>query len=169
LKNQLPDNLYRNTQKKKDAEKESHLAEERERKLMEYENMIRQIKEPTGFRTIQELVHKYRSQQATIAHLKELEKQYTAEIETLRHHKAQKMAEYEELKYAGETQHAQLDRMLQELHQHCGQSSQSAKDSQKMAEKSRVVLVNCKAGIQHIFDKLEAIQVVGVHSIEMTR
>lgn len=137
-----------------------HYDEVKEKKIAEYEETIRLIKEATGVSDIQEVIVKFQSQGDTHDHLVQLQKTNEARIEELKKKKKQVLAEYDELKFSGESKHAHSRRLIDEFQQHLKDANLKTNEAKLKYERAAKVLTNAEAGIKHLFDKLESIHVV---------
>ncbi|KAI9106169.1 hypothetical protein DFS34DRAFT_49148 [Phlyctochytrium arcticum] len=150
-----------------EANKE-HYDEVRERKIAEYEENMRLIKEATGVSNINEVISKFQSQGDTHEHLSQLQKANEARNEELKRKKKEIMAAYEELKYTGEAKHAQVRRMIEEMETHLAEAEAKAVDAKFKYERMAKLMANAKAGVQHLSDKLDGVQLPDSHSVKMS-
>jgi coiled-coil domain-containing protein 151 len=141
-----------------DSSKE-HYDEAKEKKMAEYEETMRLIKEATGVSDINEVIAKFQSQGDTHNHLAQLQTQNELKIEELRQKKADVLSEFEELKYTGESKNTHSQRLIEDFQQHLDEVHSKTLDSKQKTERVTKLLTNTKAGIQHLCDKLEAIQI----------
>lgn len=142
-----------------EANKE-HYDEAREKRIAEYEENMRLIKEATGVSDINEVIVKFRSQGDTHEHLSQLQKANEARYEELKRKKQEIMAEYEDLKYSGEAKHAHSRRMVEEMEQHLADAEAKMADAKLKYERTAKLMANAKAGVQHLSDKVDGIQLV---------
>ncbi|KAI8927052.1 hypothetical protein BC831DRAFT_504122 [Entophlyctis helioformis] len=129
-----------------------------EKKMGDYEETMRLIKEATGVSDINEVIAKFQSQGDTHAHLVQLQQANEARIEELKSKKTHVLAEFEELKYTGESRHSNSRRMIEEFQQHLAVSHQRMEEARQKYERAAKVLTNAKAGVQHLTDKLDSIR-----------
>ncbi|KAJ3170875.1 hypothetical protein HK101_011315 [Irineochytrium annulatum] len=135
-----------------------HYDEAKEKKMAEYEETMRLIKEATGVSDINEVIAKFQSQGDTHNHLEQLQKSNEARIEELKKRKVEVMGGFEDLKYSGESRSVHSQRMIEEFQQHLGEAHARVNESKHKYERVAKLLTNTKAGIQHLCDKLESIQ-----------
>ncbi|KAJ3088217.1 hypothetical protein HK102_009269 [Quaeritorhiza haematococci] len=128
-----------------------------EHKMIEYEEIMRYIKEATGVSDINEVIAKFQSQGDTHNHLVQLQTQNESRIEDLKKKKADVLQEFEELKYTGESRHAHSRRMIEELQQHLSEARNRCQETKLKFDRVNKLLANSAAGIQHLADKLENI------------
>lgn len=131
-----------------------------EKKLIEYEETMRLIKEATGVSAITEVIAKFQSQGDTLQHLSKLQESNEKRIEQLKKKKAQVIKEYEDLRFTGEAKQSHSQRTLEEFKMHLKEAQQKFHDSKVKYERSLKTLANAKAGIQHLNEKLESIRLV---------
>ena len=89
-----------------------------EKKLAEYEEIMRLIKEATGVSDISEVIAKFQSQGETHAQLSQLQKANEAKIAELKEKKGQLQVENEEMKFTGQSKYAHSQRTLEEFEAH---------------------------------------------------
>eukprot|EP00842_Homolaphlyctis_polyrhiza_P006364 jgi/Hompol1/6729/HPOL_005058-RA len=129
-----------------------------EKQMAEYEETMRLIKEATGVSDINEVIAKFQSQGDTHTHLLQLQKANEARIEELKAKKVAILAEYEELKYTGESKHSHSRRMIEEFEKHLESSQARTEEAKQKYERAYKILTNSKAGVQHLADKFESIR-----------
>lgn len=134
--------------------------ESSEKKLLEYEETMRLIKEATGVSDISEVIAKFQFQGETHAQLTLLQKGNEQKIAELKEKKAKVQAENAEFKYTGDSKHAHSERTIEEFETHLKQADQAYMEAKQKYERSVKVLTNANAGVQHLFEKLEAIKAV---------
>ncbi|ORX37506.1 hypothetical protein BCR36DRAFT_443411 [Piromyces finnis] len=135
-----------------------HFDEAKEKKLAEYEETMRLIKEATGVSDVNDVINKFQSQGETHSHLKSLEEQNRAKIQELKEQRAAIMTEYDELKYSGESRHAASQRIIDEFQEHLKEAENKCEEAKNKYEWVSNLLNNAKAGIQHLYEKLEGIK-----------
>ncbi|KAJ3108269.1 hypothetical protein HDU97_001803 [Phlyctochytrium planicorne] len=132
-----------------------HYDEVKEKKMAEYEEVMRLIKEATGVSNINEVIAKFQSQGDTHNHLAQLQKQNEARIEELKRKKSQVLVDFEDLKYSGESKSAHSQRMIEEFQLHLAEAQSRMLDAKHKYERVAKLLTNAKSGIQHLCDKLD--------------
>jgi DNA repair exonuclease SbcCD ATPase subunit len=143
-----------------DQGNKEHFDEAKEKKLAEYEETMRLIKEATGVSDVNDVINKFQFQGETHTHLKSLEEQNRAKIQELKEHRAAIMAEYDELKYSGESRHAASQRIIDEFQEHLKEAEDKCDEAKTKYEWVFNLLSNAKAGIQHLYEKLEGIKLI---------
>ncbi|KAJ3254708.1 hypothetical protein HK104_007197, partial [Borealophlyctis nickersoniae] len=139
-----------------DATKD-HYDEQKEKTMAEYEETMRLIKEATGVSIINEVIAKFQSQGDTHKHLSQLQQANEARIEDLKRKKQHVLAQFEELRFSGESKHSHSQRMIEEFQEHLREGQRSMMEAKLKYERVAKLLVNAKAGIQHLFDKVEGV------------
>ncbi|KAI9014788.1 hypothetical protein BC832DRAFT_546480 [Gaertneriomyces semiglobifer] len=132
--------------------------EARERKFLEFEENMRLIKEATGVSDINEVISKFQSQGDTHEHLTQLQKANEVRYEELKKKKANIVAEFDDLKYSGETKHAHSRRMAEEMQQHLAEAENRTAEAKAKFERVAKLMTNVKAGVQHLSDKVDVVQ-----------
>jgi len=150
--------LRNEVQVTQDQVNKDHFDEAKEKKLAEYEETMRLIKEATGVSDVNDVINKFQSQGETHSHLKSLEEQNRARIQELKEQRAAIMAEYDELKYSGESRHAASQRIIDEFQDHLKEAEDKCDEAKNKYEWVSNLLSNAKAGIQHLYEKLEGIK-----------
>ncbi|KAJ3150956.1 hypothetical protein HDU86_006212 [Geranomyces michiganensis] len=150
-----------------EANKEQY-DEAREKKIAEYDENMRLVKEATGVFDINEVISKYQSQGDTHEHLSQLQKANELRNEDLKKKKQAITAEYEELKYSGEAKHAHARRMIEEMQQHLTEGEAKMVDAKVKYERVAKLMNNAKAGVQHLSAKVDGIQLPDSAPIKMS-
>lgn len=129
--------------------------EEQERKITTYEEAMNKIKDTTGVSDIKEVVQRFLSQGDTQKHLDTLKMNNEKMLVRLKEEKEKLRMEYEEMKYSGEAKLSSGQRMLEEFQQRLGNEEKRCLDAKDRQERANKTLVNVKAGIEHLADKLQ--------------
>lgn len=154
------EDIRNDVQVTQDQSNKEHFDEAKEKKLAEYEETMRLIKEATGVSDINDVITKFQSQGETHTHLKSLEEQNRAKIQELKEQRAAVMAEYDELKYSGESRHAASQRIIDEFQEHLEEAQKQCDEAKNKYEWISQLLNNARSGIQHLYNKLEGIKLV---------
>lgn len=130
--------------------------EEEQEKITSYEAAFRQIKEATGVSDVNEVIQKFLTQEDTYNNLLAMTKESQARIDALQEQKEATKKRVEELKYFGSGD--------QTSRQSSDQFKESVSEAQQRYERHRhkyerlsKILINVKAGIQHLSDKLDTV------------
>ncbi|KAJ3191856.1 hypothetical protein HK101_007339 [Irineochytrium annulatum] len=132
--------------------------ESKDKKMAEYEETMRLIKEATGFSDINEVIAKFQSQGDTHNHLVKLQEQHEARLEELTKKRIEVLANFEELKYSGESRTLHSERMIDGFHQHLGEAGARVQESKHKYDRVAKLMADTQAGIKHLCDKLDLIQ-----------
>ncbi|KAJ3410029.1 hypothetical protein HDU80_005421 [Chytriomyces hyalinus] len=150
------DDTNADTNKEADSNKEAY-DEAKERKMSEYEETMRLIKEATGVSDINEVIAKFQSQGDTHKHLVQLQESNEARIEDLKKRKAEILAEHDTLKFSGEVKATHSQRLVEEFKTHLKDTQAHTQETKMRFERVAKLLNNTKAGIQHLCEKLETV------------
>ncbi|CAH8669507.1 unnamed protein product [Dicrocoelium dendriticum] len=135
------------------------ITEEQHQKIVAFEEAFRQIKEVTGLSDLNQIVKRFENQGDTLTHLQELKEKAEKQCQALREERDRLQLQFEELRYSGETELASINQLLQK---HRGEADKEAERREQLhenvAEVSRL-LVQCKAAVDHIHDKLTSLNV----------
>ncbi|KAJ3111898.1 hypothetical protein HDU96_005177 [Phlyctochytrium bullatum] len=99
-----------------------HYDEAKEKKMAEYEEIMRLIKEATGVSNINEVIAKFQSQGETHNHLVQLQQLNEARIADLKKKKVEVLSDFEDLKYSGESKNLHSQRMIADFEQHLSEA-----------------------------------------------
>jgi len=146
-----------------DNSKPQMTVEDKEKKIQSYEEAFLRIKEATGVSGIQEVVARFRSQGETQKHLENLKKENIKQIQRMQEEKFKLQEEFEEMKYSGEAKLSSGQRTLEEFQTHLEEQKKLKDDSNKKLERASQVLVNVKAGVEHLADKLQHLKTTKSH------
>lgn len=129
--------------------------EEQERKIGTYEEAMSKIKDATGVSDIQEVVQRFLSQGDTQKHLEALKVTNEKTLVRLKEEKEKLQKEFESMKYSGEAKMSSGQRLLEEYEDKLKASEQKCKEAKLRQETTSRILVNIKAGVEHLSDKLQ--------------
>lgn len=137
------------------ATNDSKIAQEHE-KLSKLENTWRKIKEVTGVNDANEVIQKYLSSSDTHKNLQQMTKEAQEKIDQLSEKKQQLKAKLEAIKYSqtsGLGSRRVVDEYVQQLNEATAESERNRQQFERIAK----VLINVKAGIEHLVEKLRPI------------
>ena len=120
-----------------------------------FEEAFEKIKEATGVSDIQEVIHKIVNQEDTQNNLMSLTKENQGKIEGLRVQLEVASARVDEIKYSG-TGVTQKRKLVDDHEANLTAASAKLERSKLKSERMAAVLINVKAGIEHITDRIEA-------------
>lgn len=127
--------------------------EEEQEKLNQYEEAFRKIKEATGVSDVQEVIQKFITQEDTHRNLVEMTKEAETKIDQLNAEKNDLKSKVEELKYSGSGQLGSR-RIVDEFETHLTEAQHQCDKNRQKYERVAKILINVKAGIEHLYDKL---------------
>lgn len=131
-----------------------------EKEMSRYEETMRLIKETTGVTEITQVLSKFQSQEDILAHLNTLQKVNDIRIQQLKSKKMDIIKEYEALLVNGESKQVQSLNIVEDFNSHLKESQEKYSDAKQNYDRSLKIMVNSKAGIHHLNDKLEAVRLV---------
>eukprot|EP00921_Rhytidocystis_pertsovi_P024732 GHVQ01039811.1.p1 GENE.GHVQ01039811.1~~GHVQ01039811.1.p1 ORF type:complete len:453 (+),score=88.03 GHVQ01039811.1:911-2269(+) len=140
-----------------DANGRSAESDEEEQKLQDYEEVFRRIKEATGVSDVNEVIQKFLTQEETQSNLINLTNESQAKIDVIRSEVQKLQIQLEELKYSGSTteRHAPA---AEDFEAQLNQATTQAERNRLRLNVSTTLLVDAKAGLLHMADKLAAIE-----------
>jgi chromosome segregation ATPase len=131
-----------------------------EKKLSEYSEIMRLIKEVTGVSDITEVIAKFQSQEDTHKHLNNLQVANDKKIAHLKVKREEVIKELQELRFAGEAKQSHTQNSLKEFKAHLSKQTEEFKEIKQKYDRAMKVLNSAKAGVQHLADKIESIKLV---------
>ncbi|TGZ64208.1 hypothetical protein CRM22_006490 [Opisthorchis felineus] len=135
------------------------ISEEQQQKIAAFEDSFRQIKEATGLSDLNQIVKRFESQGETLKHLIELKDKAEGQCQALREERDRLQSRFEELKYSGETELTSINQLLEQYRKEAETEMQRREQlNQSLSEASRL-LVQCKAGVDHIHEKLNFVSI----------
>jgi chromosome segregation ATPase len=138
------------------AQEERRLEENAE-KVTTYEEAFRKIKEATGVTDVNEVIQKFLTQEDTLKSLQAMTKEAQARIDALSEEKVAAKARVEEIKYSA-TGAAGSHRIVDEFETQLAEATAKCDRNKQKYERAAKVLINVKAGVEHLNDKLEAVK-----------
>jgi len=119
--------------------------------IYDYEEGFRKLYEITGVNDVNEIIQKYITQDETTKSLKDLETQYNEKIEILSNERNRLKNELNFLKF--EKAQAQTRKQIDEIESNVNVLSIKCERFKLKYERLSKILVNAKAGIEHLNDK----------------
>ena len=138
------------------AQEEKKLEENTE-KVTTYEEAFRKIKDATGVTDVNEVIQKFLTQEDTHKSLQAMIREAQSRIDALTEEKASAKARVEEIKYSA-TGSAGSHRIVDEFETQLGEANTKCERNKQKYERIAKVLINVKAGIEHLSDKLENVR-----------
>eukprot|EP00163_Fabomonas_tropica_P031875 TRINITY_DN7753_c0_g1_i2.p1 TRINITY_DN7753_c0_g1~~TRINITY_DN7753_c0_g1_i2.p1 ORF type:complete len:543 (-),score=169.72 TRINITY_DN7753_c0_g1_i2:429-2057(-) len=127
--------------------------ETEEDKITTYEEAFRQIKEATGLSDVNEVIHKFLTQEDTARNLEMMRDEALRKIDQLNNERWKARQTVEEFKYSG-TGVSGNRRVVDEGESHLQASARRLEMSSARFERIKKLHVNLKAGIEHLHEKL---------------
>mmetsp|Transcript_60050 Transcript_60050/g.106879 ORF Transcript_60050/g.106879 Transcript_60050/m.106879 type:complete len:530 (+) Transcript_60050:80-1669(+) len=142
-------------------------AQEERQKIADYEEAFHAIKEATGVQDVNEVIQKFLTQEDTQKNLTNLTKENQEQIEKLTEERRKLRMQVEELKFSrdgGTSRHQDIDDYETRLTQATEKFERNRGKFERMAR----ILIDIKAGIGHLTEKLAPVKLDGDASIEMS-
>jgi hypothetical protein len=145
----------------------SDYANEERQKLMDYEEAMHAIKEATGVSDVNEVIQKFLTQEETQANLKALQKENQAVIDRLTEERRRLRLQVEELKFSsgGNVGRRQA---IDDFETHLAEATEKFDRNKGKFERMAKMLIDMKAGIDHLEEKLQPIKLEGDAPLEMS-
>merc|ERR1719456_1969413 len=142
-------------------------AEEERQRMQDYEEAFRRIKEATGVSDVNEVIQKFLTQEDTAHNLMNLSKENQNKIDQLTEERRKLRAQVEDLKFSGGGNIGRKQ-VVDDFETHLTEATSKFERNRGKYERMAMVLINMKAGINHIADKLKHIKLDGESPIEMS-
>merc|ERR1719265_1484374 len=142
-------------------------AEEERQRMQDYEEAFRRIKEATGVSDVNEVIQKFLTQEDTAHNLMNLSKENQNKIDQLTEERRKLRAQVEDLKFSGGGNIARKQ-IVDDFETHLSEATGKFERNRGKYERIAMVLINMKAGINHIADKLKHVKLDGESPIEMS-
>mmetsp|Transcript_86202 Transcript_86202/g.192761 ORF Transcript_86202/g.192761 Transcript_86202/m.192761 type:complete len:533 (-) Transcript_86202:36-1634(-) len=142
-------------------------AHEERQKIMDYEEAWLAIKDATGVSEVNEVIQKFLTQEDTQKNLTKLTKENQATIDKLTEERRQLRMKVEELKFSsgGNVGRRQA---IDDFETHLSEATEKFDRNKGKFERMAKMLIDMKAGIGHLSEKLMSISLDGEDNIEMT-
>merc|ERR1712072_910440 len=134
-------------------------------RMQDYEEAFRRIKEATGVSDVNEVIQKFLTQEDTAHNLMNLSKEN--QIDQLTEERRKLRAQVEDLKFSGGGNIGRKQ-VVDDFETHLTEATSKFERNRGKYERMAMVLINLKAGINHIADKLKHIKLDGESPIEMS-
>merc|ERR1711920_973715 len=145
----------------------SDYANEERQKMMDYDEALNAIKEATGVSDVNEIIQKFLTQEDTQKNLADLTKQNQATIDRLTEERRRLRLQVEELKFSsgGNVGRRQA---IDDFEHHLGEATEKFDRNKGKFERMAKMLIDMKAGIDHLSEKLLPIKLEGDQPLEMS-
>ncbi|EPZ36285.1 hypothetical protein O9G_003443 [Rozella allomycis CSF55] len=128
---------------------------EKDKRLREYEEVMRLIKDAMGVSNIHEVLQKFEEQQATKAQLVHLKDETERNLHHLKEKKQETLKQFDEIKIASEEKMNHCKRTITEFQEHIKENSVKLLETKSKYDKVKNVLADLKTGIKYLVDRLE--------------
>mmetsp|Transcript_1704 Transcript_1704/g.3635 ORF Transcript_1704/g.3635 Transcript_1704/m.3635 type:complete len:556 (-) Transcript_1704:20-1687(-) len=135
-------------------------------KILGYEEAFRRIKESTGVSDVNEVIQKFTTQGDTLRNLEELRRDNQRKLDELTRLKADLKQEVDALRFsAGE---ALTRKQVDEIENEVSLTEQSYEKTRAKYERLAKILLDLKAGTEHLSEKLETVPDLRFNSMVVT-
>jgi chromosome segregation ATPase len=135
-------------------------------KLKDYEEAFRRLYEVTGVTDVNDIIQKYTTQDETSKSLNDLKQEYMEKIEYLNNEKNRIRTELNTLKYEGGENMSR--KQFDEIESNVNNVSTKCERARLKYERISKILINAKAGIEHLAHKLESHELPGKANVPVT-
>eukprot|EP01016_Furgasonia_blochmanni_P005904 TRINITY_DN12332_c0_g1_i1.p1 TRINITY_DN12332_c0_g1~~TRINITY_DN12332_c0_g1_i1.p1 ORF type:complete len:536 (+),score=134.05 TRINITY_DN12332_c0_g1_i1:290-1897(+) len=135
-------------------------------KLSDYEEAFRRINEATGVTDVNEIIQKFTTQDETTKSLNDLKHEYIEKIEYLTNEKQMIKQLLDDLKYSGGENMTR--KQLDEIENNVNNATNKCERARLKYERISKILVNAKAGVEHLSERLEFFPLVGKPNLTVT-
>ncbi|KAA3675294.1 uncharacterized protein DEA37_0003017 [Paragonimus westermani] len=140
------------------------ISEEQQQKIASFEAAFQNIKEATGLSDLSQIVKRFENQGETLNHLHELKDKAEKQCQALREERDRLQLQFEELKYSGETELTSITQLLNQYKKEAETEAQRREQLHQSVSNTSRLLVQCKAGVDHIHDKLTFLNMSGPYT-----
>ena len=135
-------------------------------RLEDYDEAMRRIKDATGVSDVNEIIQKFATQHDTYNNLLELKGANEKKLMDLNDRKMDMKSEVEKMRYEG--LEGMSRKQMDEVEKNVNSAQLKYNQNKEKLERINKVLVNAKAGIEHVSDKLNDIKLEGVPNVIVT-
>jgi len=128
------------------------------KKIDVYEEAFRKIKEATGVSDVNEVIQKIVSQEDQQNNLMQLTSENTTKIEKMNEEVSTLKARVEQLKYSAPNTRTGARKKVDQYEERLTESSARLERAKEKYERLAKILINVKAGIDHLTEKLESVR-----------
>jgi len=141
-------------------------AQEERQKILDYEEAFNAIKEATGVSDVNEVIQKFLTQEDTHKNLTSLTKDNQDNIDKLTEERRRLRMQVEELKFSsggGPARHQAID----DFESHLAEATEKFERNRGKFERMARILIDMKAGIDHLSEKLTPLKLDGEAKLDM--
>merc|ERR1711959_140528 len=130
--------------------------EDEQEKINTYEEAFRKIRDATGVSDVSEVISKFLTQEETQKRLMEMTKESQLRIDSLQEEKALAKHRVEEIKFSGNVASG-TRRLVDDFETLLSEANSKCERNKAKYERIAKVLVNVKAGVQHLYERLDSV------------
>merc|ERR1740121_3224474 len=145
----------------------SDYANEERQKLMDYDEALNAIKESTGVSDVNEVIQKFLTQEDTLKNLQNLTKENQQTIDRLTEERRKLRLSVEDLKFSSGGNVAKRQ-AIDDFETHLSEATEKFDRNKAKFERMAKMLIDMKAGIYNLGEKLGPIKLDGEAQIEMS-
>jgi len=145
----------------------SDYANEERQKLMDYDAALNAIKEATGVSDVNEVIQKFLTQEDTLKNLQNLTKENQSTIDRLTEERRKCRLSVEDLKFSSGGNVAKRQ-AIDDFETHLSEASEKFDRNKSKFERMAKMLIDMKAGIDNLGEKLGPIKLDGEAQVEMS-
>merc|ERR1712166_1243088 len=138
--------------------------EDEQEKINTYEEAFRKIRDATGVSDVSEVISKFLTQEETQKRLMEMTKESQLRIDSLQEEKALAKHRVEEIKFSGNVASG-TRRLVDDFETLLSEANSKCERNKAKYERIAKVLVNVKAGVQHLFERLEVVDLPNANPV----
>jgi len=142
----------------------SNKKEDEAEKITTYEEAFRKIRDATGVSDVSEVISKFLTQEETQKRLMEMTKESQLRIDSLQEEKALAKHRVEEIKFSGNVASG-TRRLVDDFETLLSEANSKCERNKAKYERIAKVLVNVKAGVQHLFERLEVVDLANANPV----
>mmetsp|Transcript_12862 Transcript_12862/g.30864 ORF Transcript_12862/g.30864 Transcript_12862/m.30864 type:complete len:535 (+) Transcript_12862:79-1683(+) len=142
-------------------------AEDEKKRMQDYEDAFRRIKEATGVSDVNEVIQKFLTQEDTQANLMKLCDDNQKKIEELNEEKNRLKGKVEELKFSA-SGNVGRRQIVDDFETHLQEATNKMERNRAKYERMAKILIDVKGGVVHLADKLSSVKLDGEAPIEMS-
>ncbi|XP_013920575.1 PREDICTED: coiled-coil domain-containing protein 151 [Thamnophis sirtalis] len=144
--------------------KKSNILKTKQAVLTASENFDK-VRAATGVTEANDVVACFLAQEETFKQLEEMKNENELSLEQLKEEKEALLHELEHTKYSGEARKVGAQNLMKELHDHLQKEEKRRDATQAELDKVNRVLLNAKAGIEHLASKVQHIKLVSAKTL----
>ncbi|OLP91686.1 Coiled-coil domain-containing protein 151 [Symbiodinium microadriaticum] len=140
-------------------------AQEELQKIMDYKEAVQAIKDATGVSDANEIIQKFLTQEDTQKNLQQLTKENQETIDRLTEDRKKLRLQVEDLKFSSGGQGGRRQ-AIDDFESHLGEATEKFERNRGKYERVARLLIDMKAGIGHLSEKLQVVKLEGETTID---